>query len=36
MFRTIKQKTIAQLEDLKEHCNEMSKSDKLWEVMLWH
>jgi hypothetical protein len=31
MFRTIKQKTIAQLEDLKEHCNEMSKSDKLWE-----
>jgi hypothetical protein len=31
MFRTIKQKAIAQLEGLKEHCNEMSKSDKLRE-----
>jgi HKD family nuclease len=31
MFRTIKQKTIAQLENLKEHCDEMSKIDKLWE-----
>jgi hypothetical protein len=31
MFRTIKQKAIAQLEDLKEHCNEMSKSDRMWK-----
>lgn len=26
-----KQKAIAQLENLKEHCNEMSKSNILWE-----
>lgn len=26
-----KKKEIAQLENLKEHCNEMSKSDKMWE-----
>lgn len=26
-----KQKAIAQLENLKEHCNEMSKSNKMWE-----
>lgn len=26
-----KEKAIAQLENLKEHCNEMSKSDRMWE-----
>ena len=26
-----KQKAIAQLENLKEHCNEMSKNNKMWE-----
>ena len=26
-----KKKAIAQLENLKEHCNEMSKSDRMWE-----
>lgn len=26
-----KKKAISQLENLKEHCNEMSKSDRMWE-----
>lgn len=26
-----KEETILQLENLKEHCNEMSKSNKMWE-----
>lgn len=30
-LRMTKKKAIAQLENLKEHCNEMSKSDKMWE-----
>lgn len=31
MIRMTKEKAIVQLENLKEHCNEMSKSDKMWE-----
>ena len=30
MVKTTKQRAIAQLENLQEHCNEMSKSDKMW------
>lgn len=31
MIRMTKKKAIVQLEDLKEHCNDMSKSDRMWE-----